>query len=139
MIKKKHRAWQRYIETRDQKKYRDYTKLRNKVRAMTRKLQKDKERNISSNIKTNPKKFWSYVNNRLKTSNTIPALVTKMTEDNLEILTNSNKEKSEVLSDYFASVFTYEPESLPLESELFTVESTLKDIEITSDDVKKTT
>ena len=60
-----------------------------------------------------------------------------MTEDNLEILTNSNKEKSEVLSDYFASVFTYEPESLPLESELFTVESTLKDIEITSDDVKK--
>ena len=36
--KKKHRSWQRYIETRDDAKWREYCKHRNQVRKMTRKL-----------------------------------------------------------------------------------------------------
>lgn len=39
-VKRKHRAWQRYMETKDPDKYREYTKARNKVRSMTRQLEK---------------------------------------------------------------------------------------------------
>ena len=35
--RKKNRMWQRYMETRDTSKYREYTKLRNQVRRLTRK------------------------------------------------------------------------------------------------------
>ena len=46
-------SWQRYIETRDKDKCRQFIKLRNKFRTITRHLQKDKERDSSSNVKTN--------------------------------------------------------------------------------------
>jgi len=42
----KNRLLQRYMETRDPEKYKEYTRQRNKVRAMTRKSQKDLEKDI---------------------------------------------------------------------------------------------
>ena len=48
------------METRDGKKYLEYCKIRNKVRALTRKLQKEFERNVANQTKKNPKAFWQY-------------------------------------------------------------------------------
>ena len=36
-IKKKHRCWQRYIETREEEKYKEYIKTRNQAKRMVRK------------------------------------------------------------------------------------------------------
>jgi hypothetical protein len=49
VIKKKHRCWTRYLVT-------EYCKLRNKVRNLTRKVIKSKEKEIAKHIKDNPKK-----------------------------------------------------------------------------------
>jgi len=54
------------METRDPEKYKEYTRQRNKVPAMTRKLQKDLEKDISSQAKSDPKQFWNYVKRKMK-------------------------------------------------------------------------
>ena len=46
------------METRDGKKYLEYCKIRNKVRALTRTLRKEFERNVANQTKKNSKAFW---------------------------------------------------------------------------------
>ena len=64
-------------------------------------------------MKLSSKQLWSYINNRFRTSTTIPDLVARKKIDNEVIFTTNSKEKADILSNYFASVFTYEPETLP--------------------------
>ena len=68
-IKRKHRLWQRFLETKSGEKYNEYVRARNKVRKLTRAAQKKKEKDIASNVKTNPKQFWSYVSKKTKHRN----------------------------------------------------------------------
>ena len=108
-IKKKHRMWSRFIETRDEEKKKDYNRQRNKVRKITRKAQKDKETKIANESKHNPKKFWNYVKSKLKTKPGISELLIDETGKNQET-TKTDEEKAEVLSKFFTSVFTEEPD-----------------------------
>ena len=48
-----------------------YSVVRNELRTITRTLRRDFERNLTFNIKSNPKAFWRYVNSRLKVHPTI--------------------------------------------------------------------
>ena len=106
IIKKKHRAWTRYMEDRSDDRYRTYTKLRNKVSALTRKHRKELEKSIAKEAKENPKKFWNYVKSQRKTKERIPDLV--MDENSRQKSTNDTQ-KAETLSQFFASSFTAEP------------------------------
>ena len=56
-IKKKHRSWQMYMETRDEGKHRKYTKTRNQVKNTVRRAKIKMEQDIALNIKKNPKKI----------------------------------------------------------------------------------
>ena len=47
--------------------YQEYCKLRNKVRNLTIKTIKSKEKEIAKHIKDNPKNFWHYTQSRMKT------------------------------------------------------------------------
>ena len=47
-IKKKHNAWKRYMETKTEKHYAEYCRVRNQVRAVTRKLQKRYELQLAN-------------------------------------------------------------------------------------------
>ena len=58
----------------------------------------------SSEVKTNPKKFWSYVRQKTTIREAIPALIKPN-----DMLTDTDDERAEVLSNFFASVFTDEP------------------------------
>ena len=108
MIKRKHRCWQRYMETRDEKKYHDYTRLRNQVKNLVRKAKVIMEKDIAKNIKSNPKKFWQYANSKRKIKMGIPNL--KISQAGGEIkMTKDDSEKAEVLAKFFSSVFTAEP------------------------------
>lgn len=111
-IKKKHRCWNRYIETRDPAKLVEYKRQRNKVRNITRKGKLELEKSIASNIKENPKLFWKYVNSKTKTKSTIPDL--EETTENGTILYKDEQGKAEHLNTFFRSVQTIEPtENLP--------------------------
>jgi cell division protein FtsI/penicillin-binding protein 2 len=108
-IKKKRRCWQRYMETRDGKKYQEYVRARNQVKGLVRKTKLEMEKSIARNTKENSKIFWQYANSKRKTKSGIAEL--KYKDGNGESkTTNGDKEKTEVLTDFFGSVFTEEPD-----------------------------
>jgi hypothetical protein len=107
VIRKKHRCWSRFIETRDGERYKEYCKLRNKVKSLTRKAVKNKEIEIAKDVKNNPKKFWQYTKSKTKTRIGISDLIMNK-ENGVETLTNNDKDKANTLSDFFSSVFTTE-------------------------------
>ena len=57
--------------------------------------------------KSNPKKFWNYVNSKRKTKSTIADLVTTDNYGNT-VIASDNEQKAEVLGSYFSGVFTKE-------------------------------
>ena len=54
-IEKKHRSWQQYMETNDKSKYAEFARARNKVKALSKRAQKEPQRNIYGNLKDSPK------------------------------------------------------------------------------------
>ena len=108
-IKKKHALWKRYMETREGRYYDEFCKMRNKVRKLTRNLQKQFEKKLANEAKTNPKAIWKYINSKSKTREGVAQLNTDPRDPHSE-LTSSNKGKSDVLGRFFSSVFTDEPD-----------------------------
>ena len=108
-IKKKHNLWKRYMETRSPTVYRNYCKIKNKVKNMIKYTRKQKEKCISGNIKNNPKAFWKYTKSKIKSNSTISSLHANPKDSSSNLIDNS-KEKANILNQYFASVFTNEPD-----------------------------
>ena len=79
------------------------------MRRITRQAQKIYEKNLAKEVVKNPKKFWSYASSKSKIRVGVPNL-SKSGNDKGDNLTNNDKEKAEVLSQFFSSVFTREPE-----------------------------
>ena len=50
-IRKKHRLWQRYMETKEGKRYEEYCRVRNQVRQLTRKAKMMNEKSIADQAK----------------------------------------------------------------------------------------
>ena len=107
-IKRKQRLWNQYTRNRDPRVYNEYCCTRNQVRRLTRKRQREYEKNIASQVRQYPKKFWSYANQKTKAKETIPNLsVSGNPDDN--IFTTDDDGKVGVLASFFSSVFTREP------------------------------
>ena len=75
------------------------------MRTLTRKITKQFEKQIAHQVKTNPKTFWKYARSKTKTKSSIPDL---FKDNNKTESTNSDKEKTNILADFFTSVFTFE-------------------------------
>ena len=132
-VRKKHRAWKKYLRTKEWKDYLDYTKARNQARKATRQAVKTLEQSIAKDIKSNPKHFWSYARSKMKTR---PRIGDLQTEENAE-LTTTDKEKAEVLCKFFSDVFTREDLiNVPTFEEHQGIDN-LDDINFTADDVEK--
>lgn len=112
-VKKKHRLWTRYMETDQVEKLRSYKQMRNKVRNITRRARRQTEISIANDIKTQPKRFWNYVNSKSKVHSKIPDLEEVNGERVMQATTD--KEKAEMLSKFFSRVLiadeddNYEP------------------------------
>ena len=81
----------------------DTKKHRNTTKSTITKVIKAFEKNIAENSKTNNKKYWKYVNSKLKTRSKVPDL--KLNET---VYTKSEQEKVDLLNHFFTSVFTSE-------------------------------
>jgi hypothetical protein len=73
-IKRKHRLWERYMEDRSKEKHREYCKARNKVKRLTRRGRKEREKQVAESAKTNSKNFWKFVNSKRKTKTGVSEL-----------------------------------------------------------------
>ena len=120
-IKRKNRLWTRYIETRNPDIFKKYKAIRNAIRKETRKITKNEQQSIAAECKTNPKKFWNYVNKRRKINSGIGDLNSVDTHGNIITITK-DVDKANVLGNFFSSVFTDEKDysnSIPQKSTHF--------------------
>ena len=129
--RKKERLWNKYSLSGQLADQRNFAKVRNLLRSKTRKLRRDFEKELAGSIKSNPKKFWSYINKKMKVRPAVESLRVSSTR-----IASSDEEKCDALNDFFQSVFTQEvlkdmPHLVPRQ-----VNEVLDDICITEEDVK---
>ena len=105
LIKRKNTLSKKVVSSSDPAIRQEYNRVRNKVKGAVNKMKKKFEKGLSENAKKNPKAIWSYIKSKSKTREGIGDLHTNPEDTNSE-KTEDNKEKANILSDYFASVFT---------------------------------
>ena len=135
-INKKHRAWTRYIETKDPNKLIEYKRQRNKVRKITRAERREMELKLSQSVKTNPKTFWNYVNRVSKVKSIIPDLEETGDEISSKIFYTNDKDKANHLNQFFQSVQTVEDASA-LPNYTMVSNNRLPELQITKEEVQK--
>jgi hypothetical protein len=99
-IKIKNRMWKKYMENRNEVNLRAYNQQRNKVRYLVRQDYKSKQDQIARDCKTNPKRFWKYVNNKFKQREVIGELSYVNNEGKTEKAQTATQ-KAEVLCNFF--------------------------------------
>ena len=102
-IDKKRMAWIKLRNCSSDNNISAYKQSRNEATNVIRTAKFEYEKNILSKVKDEPNFFWSYVKSKCKTRDKVCDL---MKADGT--LTNSGKDKAEVLNDFFVSVFTKE-------------------------------
>jgi len=101
--------WKRYARLQSHSHHLAYTQACNALRTFTGNLRNQFEKQIANSIKENPKAFWKYVRNRMKTHSAIGSI-----EGIGGKLYTSDKDKSNALNKFFSSVFTTEdPYTIP--------------------------
>ncbi|VDI07537.1 Hypothetical predicted protein [Mytilus galloprovincialis] len=95
-IKRKQKAWSRYLATRRAVDFDFYKVARNRANENVRKAKKEYEKLVASKAKTEPKHFWTYVKSKVKSKSAVSNLMKPNGN-----LTTSDKEKATVLNDFF--------------------------------------
>ena len=129
LIQKKHRLFQRYIETKDPIKWNNYARIRNQVKTKIRSLRRQEELEVAVRSKVNPKAFWRFVKKKTNSIKTLPDLISN------GVTAKTDQQKSELLSTFFASVFTAENTS-DMPDILHRVHSSISNFIITESEVK---
>ena len=103
MKRQKRLLWAVYRASLDPVDLARFQLCRNRLRGLTRRLRKEFESQLISNLKANPKAFWRYSNSRLKVKPRIGDL--RNSSGQIE---SDDKAKAAILNDFFAGVFTTE-------------------------------
>ena len=103
-VRKKHQVYRKWLHTQSGNDYVEYAKARNKAAKACKKAKISMEATVAKQVQGNPKSFWSYVKSKTSTRTGISELRSE------EGSTAKNKDKAQVLNNFFQSVFTCEPE-----------------------------
>ncbi|CAG2214542.1 unnamed protein product [Mytilus edulis] len=110
----------------------EYNTVRNQAKTSVNKQKKLFEKGLSENAKRNPKAIWSYIKSKSKTREGIGDLHVD-TEDVKSDKTDDNKQKAEILSEYFTSVFTNEPQGNIPEPKHIPLDKKIEELNIGTD------
>ena len=130
---KKIRLWKKFLATRSTYDRNNFTRCKNSFRALTRKLRRDFEIDISKVVKEKPKLLWSYAKSRIKNKDQISTLI----KADGTVAASSPQAKAEALNEFFASVFTIEDLNSIPPAPTYNVEEEVCSILITPDVVKE--
>ena len=81
LVHRKHRLWNHWIKSRNDQVYKEYKIVRNKVKRETVKLIQKEQAKISAECKSNPKRFWKYVNSKTINKNNVSDLNGRMIKE----------------------------------------------------------
>ena len=132
LVRQKHRRYRRWLRTKSDDDNREYIKARNKAKRACRKAKVIYERKIAEQAKDNNKPFWAYVKAKTGTRTGIADL---KRDDGTTATTD--REKADVLNQFFQSVYTTEPDGDVPDPPTYTINHELHDIEITEQEVNK--
>ncbi len=99
----KKRAHDRYFITGNQSDRDEFCRVRRETKRLIRQSKRNLEEHIVNSSRSNPKEFYSYIRNKKVLGSNIGPLAT--TDGNI---VNEGTEMANILSDFFASVFTDE-------------------------------
>ena len=106
--KLKRTMWLNYMQTRDVLDYVRFTRVRNKLRTLTRNLRATFEKQLVAEIRSNAKGFWRYAGSRLRTRTRVEDL---QADDGS--MARDDRGKANLLNHFFHSIFTTEDPELP--------------------------
>ncbi|KAK3880183.1 hypothetical protein Pcinc_015314 [Petrolisthes cinctipes] len=105
---KAHRVWVAHRQYDNSETFRlKYVKLRNRCQQQCRKAKRKYEKGIAEQVKSQPKAFWKFANQKLKTKSCVAPLLAN--PENPHSLCHDEKDKAEILQKQFVSVHTKEP------------------------------
>ena len=131
-VRKKYRLFRRWLNTRNGEDYLEYIKARNKARKDCRKAQRNLEKKLAKEAKTNPNGVWKYTKTKTSCRSGIADL-----DKGDGTKTKSDSEKAEVLNNFFKSVFTTEDSSSFPKLDDYNFTEELKDIEIKEEEIQQ--
>ena len=131
-IRKKNSLWRKYLRVKTKTAYNEFCRARNYIRSRTRSKAREIEDENDREAKRNPKRFWTFVNSKVKARTGISDLVLEDGE-----VVSSDTRKAEVLNTYFSSVFV-EEKTPPPEIDEFVVDSYIEEPLITESAIRKT-
>jgi hypothetical protein len=134
-IRRKHRLWTRFQETRDSKVEHEYKRVRNIVRNESRMMDRQEQNLVAAECKENPKKFWKFIKSRTKSRSGIGDI--EVVIENSKISLQDDVAKAEAFNDYFSSVFTMEPPGDFAEMAKITVKENMQSFKITEEAIAK--
>ena len=120
----------KYVELRQVEN--EYSKVRNTVRKKTRQARKKYEQDIAINVKEHPKVVYRYMNSKTKIRPGIGKLCIDPSNPNSKT-TDDDAEKAKILSEYFSSVWTEEPQGELPDMEAITIKQTMPPLVITEE------
>eukprot|EP00794_Sanderia_malayensis_P019674 gene19674-21620_t len=131
-LKKKTSAFKRYMKSKEGEDYQAYAKLRNQAKWACRTAVRDLEKNIANESKINPKAFYNYARSKFKTKSSIPDLDIQGGGK-----TSGEKQKANVLNEFFSSVFTREDTSSIPDFPQHEIAEEMKSLKVTGEMVLK--
>ena len=108
LINRKNKAWKKHKNHPNGETKAIYSQLKQNCNIHINKAKNEYENSIANDIKVNPKRFWKYVNSKVKTKSKISELTNKNNET-----VSDDYGKAQALNEQFASVFTVEDGNLP--------------------------
>ena len=128
-LQMKRKAFKKFKKYRSINNQNEYIFYRNLVNKEVRKAKRGKELKVAKESKLNPKALFQYIASKTKPKEKIPDL-----DKSDGTQTQNDKEKVEVLSDFFKSVYTLEGDS-PIPTFKANTNKTLSTVHITKNDV----